>query len=236
MRVLMADDATPECAIAMGGLRNSGMEVALATDGRTALHLALNNQFDVLVLERNLPGLSGEEVCRRLVAARSNTLVMMLSRGATTWDRVAGLDLGADDYLAKPFDVREFTARVQALGRRRPPSRPTVLSAHDLVLDCVSRSVTRGESRLSLTPVHFAILETLLIADGAVVRGETFARQVWGRQLPSCGNSLRTAMVGLRRVLGEPSIIDTVFGIGYRISAQESESQTTQPRASGSAA
>lgn len=217
MHVLVADSDVVECDAIARSLISRGIPTDVAYDGPDAYRRTARTSYDVIVLERKLRRMSGDEVCRRLAATGSPSRVLLLSVCATAAERAAGLDLGADDYLATPFDVNEFHARVVALARRRPPVARTRFEAHDIVLDSREHSVRRGSESVKLAKRHFAILEALLMADGAVVSGEALADRVWHKGAEHCATSLRTAMVGLRRALGEPNVIDTVIGIGYRI-------------------
>jgi DNA-binding response OmpR family regulator len=174
-------------------------------------------RYDVIVLDRDLPGISGDDICRRLSDEGVLTRVMMLTASGTVEDKVSGLALGADDYLAKPFAFAELVARVRALGRRTTPAAPPVLSAGDIELDSARRTVTRAGEMIDLTRKEFGVLETLMMAHGAVVSSEELLDRVWDENADPFTTTVRVTMMTLRRKLGEPPIIDTVVGSGYRI-------------------
>mgnify|MGYP001627610994 CR=1 FL=1 len=188
-----------------------------AHDGEDGLEKALLNGYDVVILDRNLPRLHGDEVCRALRAEGAETRVIMLTAAAEVADRVAGLTLGADDYLPKPFAFEELRARVLALARRNGTARPPVLERAGIRLDPATREVTRDGRRIDLAPKEFGVLEVLLGADGAVVSAETLLERVWDEHTDPFSNVVRVAMMTLRRRLGEPAVIETVVGAGYRI-------------------
>jgi DNA-binding response OmpR family regulator len=191
--------------------------VDVATDGDDGYRKASMTRYDVVVLDRDLPGMSGDEVCRRLSDDESITRVIMLTASGTVEDKVSGLALGADDYLPKPFAFAELVARVRALGRRTTPAAPPVLSAGNLELDSAKRTVTRDGEMIDLTRKEFGVLETLLTAQGAVVSSEDLLEKVWDENADPFTTTVRVTMMTLRRKLGEPPIIDTVVGSGYRI-------------------
>jgi DNA-binding response OmpR family regulator len=217
MRVLVVEDH-PRLATAIAeGLRREGMAVDVAFDGSEALsHLAIN-RYDVLVLDRDLPGVHGDQVCRSLVAERSATRVLMLTAASTIRDRVEGLDLGADDYIPKPFDFTELVARIRALGRRSAPPLPPTLSCGDLSLDPSRRVAFRGDRRLVLSPKEFALLECLLAAEGRVVSAEELLERVWDEAVNPFTSTVKTTIGRLRAKLGDPPVIETVREGGYRI-------------------
>jgi DNA-binding response OmpR family regulator len=217
MRVLIAeDDATTADAVARG-LRREGLAVDVARDGRRALEAARIHGHDVVVLDRDLPGLHGDEVCRRLSEQQPETRVLMLTGADALDDVVSGLSLGADDYLTKPFRFAELLARVRALGRRSGPARPPVLRRDDVELDPATRSATRAGLPLGLVNKEVAVLEALLAADGAVVSAEELLRRVWDENADPFTNVVRQTVMTLRRKLGDPPVVDTVIGAGYRI-------------------
>jgi DNA-binding response OmpR family regulator len=179
MRVLVAEDHKRLASAVAEGLRREGMAVDVAFDGVDALaHVAINS-YDVVVLDRDLPGVHGDEVCRTLLGERNAARILMLTAASTIRDRVDGLGLGADDYLVKPFDFGELVARIRALGRRAVVAVPPTLVRGDLSLDPSRRLAIRGERRLALTPKEFAVLEYLLAADGRVVSAEELLARVW---------------------------------------------------------
>jgi DNA-binding response OmpR family regulator len=217
MRILVVEDH-PRLATAIAeGLRREGMAVDLAFDGSEALSHVAINRYDVVVLDRDLPVVHGDQVCRRLVEERSETRVLMLTAATTIRDRVEGLDLGADDYLPKPFDFTELVARIRALGRRASPPLPPTLSCGDLSLDPSRRVAFRGERRLVLSPKEFSLLEYLLAADGRVVSAEELLERVWDEAVNPFTSTVKTTIGRLRSKLGEPPVIETVREGGYRI-------------------
>ncbi len=201
------------------GLRREGMAVDVVLDGSEALELLAVTPYDVVVLDRDLPGVHGDEVCRRIVASHSFSRVLMLTAASTVEQRVEGLGLGADDYLPKPFDFAELVARVRALARRPAVAVPPVLRCGDLVLDSGRRTVSRGGMRLDLSPKEFAVLECLLAAQGRVVSAEQLLDQVWDSETDPFTTAVKTTVRRLRAKLGEPPLIDTVREGGYRIDA-----------------
>jgi DNA-binding response OmpR family regulator len=217
MRVLVAEDVEDVAAAIAAGLRREGMAVDVVLDGTAALdHLALA-PYDVVVLDRDLPGTHGDEVCRRLTAERPGCRVLMLTAASTVRDRVDGLGLGADDYLPKPFDFAELVARVRALGRRPATFLPPVLERGDIVLDTGRRVAARGGRRLELSPKEFALLEYLLAAAGRVVSAEELLERVWDEAADPFTTAVKQAMRRLRVKLGEPPVIRTVREGGYQI-------------------
>ena len=217
MRILLVEDEAPLAGYIADGLRKHGFAVDTAGDGQTALDKAEVTPYDVVVLDRDLPVLHGDVVCRRL-AGRGTARILMLTAADAVEDRVDGLTLGADDYLGKPFAFKELVARVRALSRRNGPALPPVLSAADVVLDPARRTAERGGRLLSLTPKEFGVLEQLLAADGAVVSAETLLEKVWDEHADPFTNAVRITVGTLRRKLGEPPLIQTVTSAGYRIS------------------
>lgn len=216
MRVLVVEDFEVLARSIGTGLRHEGMAVDVVLDGTDALeHLALT-RYDVVILDRDLPGVHGDDVCRRLVADGADSRVLMLTAAGTVQDRVEGLDLGADDYLPKPFVFAELVARVRALARRAP-SAPPVLRLRDLCVDRARHRASRGGGPLSLTRKEFGILEMLLAADGAVVSAEELLEHVWDAHADPFSNIVSVTMTRLRRKLGDPPLIETVVGKGYRM-------------------
>lgn len=199
------------------GLRREGMAVDVVLDGATALERAEINAYDVVVLDRDLPGLHGDRVCRALVAAGSRARVLMLTASGTVADRVAGLRIGADDYLPKPFAFTELVARIRALGRRAQPALPPVLVRGELRLDPARRTASRAGRRLTLTPKEFAVLELLLAAQGAVVSAEQLLERAWDDAADPFSQTVKVTVSRLRRKLGEPPLIETVERAGYRL-------------------
>jgi DNA-binding response OmpR family regulator len=217
MRVLVAEDVEDLATAIAAGLRREGMAVDVVLDGAAALdHLAVT-PYDVVVLDRDLPGVHGDEVCRRLAAERSGIRVLMLTAASTVRDRVEGLGLGADDYLPKPFDFAELVARVRAIGRRPAASLPPVLEHGELMLDPGRRVAVRAGRRLVLSTKEFALLEYLLAAGGRVVSAEELLDRVWDEAADPFTTAVKQAMHRLRVKLGEPPVIRTVREGGYQI-------------------
>jgi two-component system, OmpR family, response regulator VanR len=217
MRVLVAEDEPRIAGAVARGLRREGMAVDIAQDGAAALYKARVVPYDVVVLDRDLPELHGDDVCRALAAEQPDTKVLMLTAARTTDDLVAGLSLGADDYLPKPFRFAELVARLRALARRSGSARPPVLASADVVLDPARRTATRAGRPLDLTAKEFAVLEVLLAAQGAVVAPEELVEKAWDEQLDPLSNTVRMTVMTLRRKLGDPPLIATVRGSGYRV-------------------
>jgi DNA-binding response OmpR family regulator len=217
MRVLVVEDQAKLATIVAVGLRRAGMAVDVVFDGIDALERTASTQYDVLVLDRDLPGVGGDEVCRTLVAGGTPTRILMLTGARTVADRIEGLGLGADDYLPKPFDFGELVARIRALIRRPGAALAPVLSHGDLRLDSARRQVTRAGTELVLSPKEFAVLEILLAADGAVVSSEQLLERVWDEEADPFSQAVKTTMSRLRAKLGDPPVIETVTRSGYRI-------------------
>ena len=215
--MLVAEDEPRVAAAVARGLRREGMAVDVAPDGQAALFKARVNPYDVVVLDRDLPLVHGDDVCRELAAEQPATKVLMLTAARSTDALVEGLALGADDYLPKPFRFAELVARLRALGRRRGEALPPVLRSGDLELDPGRRTATRAGAPLDLAPKEFAVLEALLAARGQVVSPEALVEQVWDEQLDPLSNTLRMTVMTLRRKLGDPPLIETVRGSGYRL-------------------
>jgi DNA-binding response OmpR family regulator len=217
MRVLVVEDFEVLAAAIGTGLRREGMAVDVVLDGDDALeHLAVT-RYDVVVLDRDLPGTHGDEVCRNLVAGRSGSRVLMLTAASTVKERVDGLGLGADDYLTKPFDFAELVARVRALARRSAAPLPPVLEAADVSLDPSRRVAFRAGRRLDLSPKEFAVLECLLSPPARVVSAEDLLERAWDEAADPFTTAVKTTIRRLRAKLGEPPVIDTVREGGYRI-------------------
>jgi DNA-binding response OmpR family regulator len=220
MRVLVAEDFEVLARSIGTGLRREGMAVDVVLDGDDALeHLAVT-RYDVVVLDRDLPGVHGDEVCRRITAAGAGSRVLMLTAASTVSDRVQGLGLGADDYLPKPFDFAELVARVRALARRSAPALPPVLAAGDLRLDPGRRVAERGGLRLDLSPREFAVLECLLAAGGRVVSAEELLDRVWDEMADPFTTAVKSTIRRLRGKLGDPPVVETVREGGYRIGGE----------------
>ncbi|MBQ1042142.1 MULTISPECIES: response regulator transcription factor [unclassified Micromonospora] len=217
MRVLVVEDERNLADAIARGLRKRGMAVDVAYDGDAGHEAAFVTRYDVVILDRDLPGVHGDRICADLAASGALTRVLMLTASGTVADRVEGLQLGADDYLAKPFAFDELVARVQALGRRATPAAPPVLEVADLVLDPARRVVSRGGVPLDLTNKEFGVLAELLKARGAVVSSEELLERVWDANTDPFTTIVRVTVMTLRKKLGDPPLIDTVVGAGYRI-------------------
>ncbi|MFO7249540.1 MAG: response regulator transcription factor [Actinomycetes bacterium] len=217
MRVLVVEDERVLADAIATGLRREAMAVDVAYDGAAALEKTSYVDYDVIVLDRDLPKVHGDEVCRRLVSQRNPSRILMLTAAGEVDDRVEGLELGADDYLAKPFVFMELVARVRALARRTAPPLPPVLERAGIRLDPAKRTVTRDGRPISLTKKEFAVLEELMRADGAVVSQEDLLDKAWDENIDPFTNVVRVTMMTLRKKLGDPPVIQTVPGVGYRL-------------------
>ncbi|GLZ13239.1 transcriptional regulatory protein CutR [Actinomadura sp. NBRC 104425] len=217
MRVLVVEDERVLADAIATGLRREALAVDVAYDGAGALDRAEVNDYDVIVLDRDLPKVHGDEVCKRLVARRCPARIIMLTAAGELDDKVEGLSIGADDYLAKPFAFAELIARVRALGRRAAAPLPPVLERAGIKLDPARREVERDGRAIDLTRKEFAVLEVLLSADGAVVSSEQLLEKAWDEHIDPFTNVVRVTMMTLRKKLGDPPIIETVPGVGYRL-------------------
>ena len=216
VRVLVVEDHKVLADRIAEGLRDQGMAVDIAYDGEAALESTAVTGYDVIVLDRDLPRVHGDAVCASLVAGPAQARILMLTAAAAVGDRVDGLNLGADDYLGKPFAFTELVARVRALGRRSP-SAPPVVFRGDLAIDRVRRRVSRGGRPVMLTRKEFGVLEELAAADGGVVSAEDLLERVWDEYADPFSNTVSVTLSRLRRKLGSPSPIETVIGCGYRL-------------------
>ncbi len=216
MRVLIVEDNSVVADALSEGLRDQGIAVDVAYDGTAGLNKAMVNTYDVIVLDRDLPGLCGDALCEQIVNSPSTSRVLMLTAAGLVEERVEGLNLGADDYLSKPFDFSELLARVHALARRSP-STPPVLTRGDLILDRARRSVSRANHPVPLARKELGILEVLMSAEGAVVTAEQLLERVWDEHADPFTNAVAVTILRLRRKLGEPPVIETIAGGGYRI-------------------
>ena len=216
MRVLIVEDQPTLADDIADGLRDQGMAADVAYDGASGLDKALMNQYDVVIVDRDLPKIHGDAVCAALIGAHSPARILMLTAAGTIGDRVEGLNLGADDYLPKPFAFAELVARLWALARRSPASPPLAVK-HDLVFDRARRRVSRGGRPISLTRKEMGILEVLLAADGGVVSAEELLERVWDENADPFTHTVTVTMARLRRKLGSPDLIETVIGSGYRL-------------------
>ncbi|GAA1513172.1 response regulator transcription factor [Sphaerisporangium rubeum] len=221
MRVLVVEDEDRLAEAIAHGLRRRAIAVDVVYDGADALERTAYVDYDVIVLDRDLPELHGDEVCRRLAASGSAGRVLMLTAAGEVLDRVDGLSLGADDYLTKPFAFTELVARVRTLARRTGPSRPTVLERADVRVDLAARLVTRQDRPVALTRKEFAVLAELMRTDGVASARELVAR-AWDQNVESGTGALRVTITTLRKKLGRPDVIETVPGAGYRICGEPS--------------
>jgi DNA-binding response OmpR family regulator len=217
VRVLLVEDEERLANTIARGLRREGMAVDVVLDGRAALNKAAVNSYDVVVLDRNLPLVHGDEVCRQLVAKQTLSRILMLTAAGSIEDRCVGLDLGADDYLPKPFALQELIARIRALSRRAVTPVPPVLHAGNLVLDPARHVAERAGVDLGLTKKEFSLLEVLLSCEGRVVSAEELLEKVWDENTDPFTNVVRVTIMTLRRKLGDPPLIETVTGVGYKI-------------------
>jgi DNA-binding response OmpR family regulator len=217
VRVLVIEDDEELAETVAAGLRHARMAVDVALDGEVGLARALVNDYDVIVLDRDLPGLHGDKVCARLAGGGGRSRVLMLTAAATSDDLIDGLGLGADDYLPKPFDFPVLVARIGALARRAQPSIPPMLESADVVLDSARRSARRAGRWLELTPKEFGALELLLAAQGRVVSAEELLARVWDESADPFSGTVKVTISRLRTKLGNPPVIETVPRAGYRI-------------------
>jgi DNA-binding response OmpR family regulator len=217
MRVLVVEDFAVLARTIGAGLRREGMAVDVVLDGPGALDHLAENRYDVVVLDRDLPGVHGDQVCKSIVAERSETRILMLTAATTVRERVDGLGLGADDYLSKPFDFSELVARIRALARRSTAPLPPTLESGDVILDPNRRIAFRGGRRLQLSPKEFAVLECLLASEGAVVSAEALLERVWDEFADPFTTAVKTTIRRLRSKLGDPPVIETVREAGYRV-------------------
>jgi len=216
MRVLVVEDDGELAEAIAAGLRLEGMAVDTALDGDAALERALVNDYDVIVLDRDLPGVHGDDVCAKL-AGTVRARILLLTAAGTIEDRVAGLGRGADDYLPKPFAFAELIARIRALFRRSHPAVPPVLSAKGVMLDPARRAATRYGKSLDLGPKELAVLELLMAAGGRVVSAEELLERAWDEMADPFSTAVKVTVSRLRRKLGDPPVIETVTQAGYRI-------------------
>ncbi len=216
VRVLVVEDHVVLANRIGEGLRDAGFAVDVVHDGAAAIQSAASTDYDVVVLDRDLPGVHGDQVCRRLVRDGSPSRILMLTAASDVDDRVDGLELGADDYLGKPFAFHELIARIRALGRRGPGS-PAVVERGDLMVDRARHLASRAGAPLTLTRKEFGVLECLAGADGATVSAEELLEHVWDAHADPFSNTVAVTVGRLRRKLGDPPLIETVVGVGYRL-------------------
>ena len=217
MRVLIVEDEAYLAEAIRDGLRLEAIAADVAADGDSALRLLDLNSYDIAVLDRDVPGPSGDEIARRIVASGSGTPILMLTAADRLDDKASGFELGADDYLTKPLELQELVLRLRALDRRRAHNRPPVREIAGLRLDPFRREVYRNGRYVPLTRKQFAVLEVLVAAEGGVVSAEELLRQAWDENADPFTNAVRITVSGLRKRLGEPWIVATEPGVGYRI-------------------
>jgi DNA-binding response OmpR family regulator len=217
MRVLVVEDSRSLAEVLVEGLRDQGMAVDAAHDGIEAAATLDLNSYDVVVLDRDLPGIHGDSLCQMITDQHDRAMVLMLTAAGAPGDRVTGLGLGADDYLGKPFHFPELVLRIRALARRRPSARARVLRAAGIELDPIRRTVLRDGRPVDLSVKEFGVLEALLLAGPAYLRAEDLLEQVWDEQADPFTNTVTVTIGRLRRKLGDPPVIVTMPGIGYRI-------------------
>ncbi|MGO9218789.1 MAG: response regulator transcription factor [Streptosporangiaceae bacterium] len=217
MRVLVAEDVRRLADDIAEGLRDQGIAADVAYDGADAAAKLDLSPYDVLVLDRDLPGVHGDTICRTITAAGNPVMILMLTAAGTPGDRVDGLAIGADDYLPKPFHFPELVLRIRALARRKPAAQPRILRAAGIELDPLRRTVTRHGRQLDISVKEFAVLETLLKAAPAALSAEDLLAQAWDENTDPFTKTVQVTISRLRRKLGDPQIIETVPGVGYRI-------------------
>jgi two-component system response regulator VanR len=221
MRVLLVEDELYMAEAIRDGLRLEAIASDIAGDGNAALELLHVNEYDIAVIDRDIPGPNGDEVAKSIVASGSGTPILMLTAADRLDDKATGFELGADDYLTKPFELRELVLRLRALDRRRAHSRPPVREIAGLRVDPFRREVYRDGRYVALTRKQFAVLEVLVAAEGGVVGAEELLARAWDENADPFTNAVRITVSGLRKRLGEPSVIATVPGVGYRIEAED---------------
>ncbi len=218
MRVLVVEDSPSLAEVLVEGLRDQGMAVDAAHDGLEAAAKLDLNPYDVVILDRDLPGIHGDVLCQMITDRGERAMVLMLTAAGAPGDRVTGLGIGADDYLGKPFHFPELVLRIRALARRQPSARSRLLRTAGIELDPLRRTVTRDGRQLDLSVKEFGVLEALLAAAPAFLRAEELLEQVWDEQADPFTNTVTVTIGRLRRKLGDPSVISTTPGVGYRIS------------------
>jgi two-component system response regulator VanR len=220
MRVLIVEDEPYMAEAIRDGLRLEAIAADIAGDGHTALELLRLNAYDIAVLDRDIPGPSGDQIAEHIIASGSGMAILMLTAADRLDDKTTGFELGADDYLTKPFALQELVLRLRALDRRRAHNRPPVREIAGLRLDPFRREVYRDGRYVALTRKQFAVLEVLIAAEGGVISAEGLLKQAWDQNADPFTNAVRITVSALRKRLGEPSIIATVAGAGYRIDTQ----------------
>jgi DNA-binding response OmpR family regulator len=221
MRVLVVEDMPKFANTIAQGLRNHRMAVDVAYDGHEAAIKLHVNSYDVVILDRDLPGIHGDELCQIITHTENPAMILMLTAAGAPDERVSGLALGADDYLPKPFHFPELVLRVRALARRKPTAQPRALHAAGIELDPLTGTVTRDGRSVDLTPKERAVLEALLKASPAALTAERLLEQAWDENVDPFTNTVKVTMTRLRRKLGQPDIIHTIPGVGYRITESD---------------
>jgi DNA-binding response OmpR family regulator len=221
MRILVVEDMAPFANMIAEGLRDQGMAVDIAYDGNDALTKLNVNLYDVVVLDRDLPGVHGDTLCRTIADSEQSAMILMLTAAGSAHERVTGLKLGADDYLPKPFHFPELVLRIRALARRKPTAQTRPLSAAGIELDPLTGTVTRDGDAILLTPKERALLEALLRASPGALSAEKLLEQVWDENADPFTKTVRVTIARLRSKLGQPPVIETVPGLGYRIAAPD---------------
>lgn len=238
MRILVVEDSRRLAEVVAEGLRDHGMAVDVAYDGTEAERKLEVSSYNVVVLDRDLPGIHGDELCRRIGEHEKRAMILMLTAAGSPDDRVSGLVVGADDYLAKPFHFPELVLRIRSLARRQPNARRPVLTAGDLALDPARRRVVRGDRLVDLSAKEFGVLESLLGAQGDVLSAEVLLDAVWDEHADPFTNTVAVTISRLRRKLGDPPLIETVPNAGYRIDcarpAEEPAGAAPLPKRTGS--
>jgi DNA-binding response OmpR family regulator len=217
LKILIVEDSRTLADALVEGLQDEGMAVDVTYDGLEAATKVALNHYDVVVLDRDLPGVHGDTICRMISEHENPAMVLMLTASGTPAQRVSGLSLGADDYLSKPFHLPELVLRIRALARRRPTAQPRVFRAAGIELDPLHHIATRDGRRLGLSAKEFAVLETLMRAEHAVLSVEDLFSQVWDENIDPFSNTVQVTISRLRRKLGEPRAIETITNVGYRI-------------------
>lgn len=220
MRVLIVEDEPYLAGAIRDGLRLEAIAADIAGDGDTALELLGINVYDIAIIDRDIPGPSGDDVAKSIVASACGVPILMLTAAARLDDKASGFEIGADDYLTKPFEFRELVLRLRALDRRRARNRPPVREIAGLRVDPFRREVYRDGRYIALTRKQFAVLEVLVAAEGGVVSAEELLERAWDENADPFTNAVRITVSALRKRLGQPWLIDTVLGVGYRINAQ----------------
>ena len=222
MRVLVAEDAKRLADDIAEGLRDQGMAVDVAYDGADAVFKLDVNDYDVLVLDRDLPGVHGDAICRMITDTGRPVMILMLTAAAAPGDRVTGLGLGADDYLPKPFHFPELVLRIRSLARRKPTAQPRILRAAGIELDPLHRTITRHGQQIQVSPKEFAVLEALMKAAPAALSAEDLLAQAWDENADPFTKTVQVTIGRLRRKLDDPKFIQTIPSVGYRIAGPAS--------------